>query len=120
MRYYFKINDTEFNASQLQIKSVYRNENIQTNLLGDLLIDRAGTEKLKVSVQFNLLTEDQMSALRNAYENVTCTAVFDRGNTRLQKQMRIPDFTEPSPVYPYGDKSNGIIYPSIVIDLEEI
>lgn len=120
MRYYFKINDTEFNASQLQIGSVYRNENVQTNLLGSLLIDRAGTEKLKVSVQFNLLTEEQMETLRSAYANVTCTATFDRGNTRVQKEMRIPDFTEPPPVYPYGDKSNGIIYPSIVVELEEI
>lgn len=120
MQYYFNINGTEFNASDLKITGVYRKENVQTNLAGGLLIDRIGEEKLKLSVKLNLLTQEQMLTLRAARASVTCTATFDRGDDRVEKQMHIAQFTEPSPIYFYGNKEQGFLYGSLTITMEEV
>lgn len=120
MKYYLKINNIEFVASKLEITSLYRMENIQTNIVGDLLIDRAGEEKIKLSVTLNLLTEDQMSVLRAARAAVTCTVMFDRGSKRVEKTMHISEYTEPSPIYFFGNKSEGIRYGMLTIKMEEM
>lgn len=120
MRYYVEINGTEFNASKLEVTSLYRMENIQTNLAGDLLIDRAGNEKIKLAATFNLLTVEQMSALRAARAAVTCTVKFDRGSERVEKSMHISEYTEPSPIYFFGDKEQGIRYGSLTVEMEEM
>lgn len=120
MKYYVEINGTVFNTSKLEVTSLYRMENIQTNLAGDLLIDRAGKEKTKLAVTFSLLTEDQMSVLRSARAAVTCTVRFDRGSERVEKSMHISEYTEPSPIYFYGDKTKGIRYGTLIVEMEEM
>ena len=120
MRYYVEINGMEFNTSKLEVTSLYRMENKQTNLAGDLLLDRAGNEKTKLAATFNLLTEEQMSVLRAARAAVTCTVKFDRGSERVEKSMHISEYTEPSPIYFFGDKSNGIRYGSLTVEMEEM
>lgn len=120
MKYYLSINGTEFAASVLEVKSIYRRENVQTNLAGGLLIDRIGSEKLKITTKINLITDEQMIALRTARALTSCAVSFDRGNTRVTKTMHMLDFTEPSPIYFYGNKSNGMRYGSITLEMEEM
>lgn len=120
MKYYFSVDGTEFNASEMEIKGVYRMENTQLNLSGGLLIDRIGNEKLTIGVKLNLLTTEQLSVLREARKNLSCTAVFDRGAQRLTKTMHIKEFSEPSPIYLYGSKSAGVRYGALNLELEEM
>lgn len=120
MKYYLSINGTEFNASTLEAKGVYRKENVQTNLAGGLLVDRIGSEKVELSAKLNLITDEQMAVLRAARAAVSCTVIFDRGNTRTTKTMHLLDFTEPSPIYFYGDKSKGMRYGAVTVEMEEM
>ncbi len=121
MKYYLNINGTEYpNVSELEIAGVYRMESKQTNLAGDYLIDRTGSEKVSLTAKLNLLTVEQMALLRAAREAVSCTVIFDRGDTRFEKEMHIKDFTEPSPLYFYGDKAKGIRYGSLTVEMEEM
>lgn len=120
MKYYVEINDTEFSASKLEVTSLHRMESIQNNLVGDLLIDRAGTPKIKLSVTFNLLTEAQMAVLDGARDDVTCKVRFDRGSERIKKTMHIFEYTEPSPIYFFGDKEQGIRYGTVTVQMEEM
>lgn len=120
MKYYLAIDGVEFDASQMEIMAVYRRETTQTNLNGDLLVDRVGTEKLNVTAKLNLVTIDQMKTLITAREKLKCTAVFDRGADRVTKEMHLTEFTEPSPIYHYGVMAQGITYGTLEIKLEEL
>lgn len=121
MRYYLKINDTEFpNVSALQVTTVYRQEWKQTSLAGGLLLDRMGSGKTQLNVNINMITPEQMTALNAAREALSCTVMYDEGAERQTKTMHLNSFVEPSPIYYYGDKANGIIYGSIALTLEEI
>ena len=120
MKYYLKINSSEFNVSELETTGLYRKENRQTNLVGGLLIDHAGSEKIKLRAKLNLLTAAQMAVLRAARAEVTCSVTFDRGSERLTKTMHIAEFTEPSPIYFFGDKNKGVRYGTLSIEMEEM
>ena len=120
MEYYLSINGTEFNTSELEVKGTYRKENVQTNLAGGLLVDRIGNEKVEITAKLNLITDEQMTALRAARALISCPVIFDRGNTRITKTMRVLDFAEPSPKYFYSDKSQGMRYGSMTVEMEEM
>lgn len=120
MEYYLSINGTVFNTSELEVKGTYRKENVQTNLAGGLLVDRIGSEKIEITAKFNLVTDEQMTALRAARSSISCPVTFDRGNSRTTKTMRILDFTEPSPIYFYGSKNQGMRYGSVTVEMEEM
>lgn len=121
MKYYLNINGTEYpNVSDLEITGGYRMENKQKNLAGDYLIDRTGVEKVVLTAKLNLVTNEQMTLLRAAKEAISCPVIFDRGGTRVEKEMHITDFTEPSPIYFYGDKAKGMIYGSLMVEMEEM
>ena len=120
MKYYIKIDNVEYNASVLEITTVYRNENVQTNLAGGLLIDRIGTGKVNITAQLDMLTVEKMAELRKSRYAITCKVTVDRGDYRTNYNMRILNFTEPSPIYFYGDKSQGIRYGSVTLKMEEI
>lgn len=120
MRYYLKIGETEFpNVSDIQINGKYRKENVQTALSGDLLIDRIGTEKITIKAKINMLSTAELNAIMTARDVIFCEVTFDRGAERLTKTMHILDFSEPSPIYLFGDKEKGIVYNSITITAEE-
>lgn len=120
MRYYLKIGNTVFNnVSALTVAGSYRTENVTTTITGNYIVDRIGGEKLKITATINLLTESEMDALRAAREAMFVDVTFDRGNTRTAKTMRLSDFTEPSPLYFYGDKSKGYRYGTVTITAEE-
>lgn len=121
MKYYLNVNGTEYkNVSALQIAQKYRAENVQKNLSGGYLIDRLGGEKITITAILNMLTDTEMSALRTAVAAISCPVIFDRGATRTTKTMRIVPFTEPSPIYYYGDKNKGIMYGSVKLVMEEM
>lgn len=121
MKYYLNINGSEFgNVSQLEITSTYRRENIQMNLAGDSLIDRIGEAKVKLNVKLNFLTADQMVLLRAAKIAFFVPVIFDRGTARVEKNMHILDFTEPSPIYVNGKLSDGVYYGTVKITMEEM
>lgn len=121
MKYYLKINNTEYkNVSALQIGQKYRAESVKQNLAGGYLIDRFGGEKLSITVQINMISELELMDLQEAFELISCDVEFDRGSIRETRTMRILPFTEPSPLYYYGDKNKGIVYGSIRLTMEEM
>lgn len=121
MKYYLKINGAEYkNCSSLQIAQKYRAESVKQNLSGGYLIDRMGGEKITLSAKINMLSDTELTALREAVAAISCEVIFDRGATRTTKTMRVVPFTEPSPIYYYGDKNKGIMYGSIALKMEEM
>lgn len=121
MKYYLNINGAEYsNVSSLQIAQKYRAESVKQNLSGGYLIDRLGGEKITLTASLNMLSDAELTALRAAVAAISCEVIFDRGATRTTKTMRVVPFTEPSPIYYYGDKSKGIMYGSIVLKMEEM
>lgn len=121
MKYYLNINGVEYkNVSTLQIGQKYRAESVKQNLSGGYLIDRMGGEKITLTASLNMLSDAELVALRAAAAAIACEVIFDRGGTRTTKTMRIVPFTEPSPIYYYGDKAKGIMYGSIRLTMEEM
>ena len=121
MKYYLSINGAEYsNVSTLQIAQKYRAESVKQNLSGGLLVDRMGGEKITLTASLNMLSDTELTALRAAVAAISCEVIFDRGATRTAKTMRVLPFTEPSPIYYYGDKEKGIMYGSIKLTLEEM
>ena len=121
MKYYLNVNGTEYkNVSALQIAQKYRAESIKQNLSGGYLIDRMGDEKITITATLNALTDEELTALRAAVAAISCEVIFDRGATRTTKTMRVVPFTEPSPIYYYGDIDKGIIYSAVRLTMEEM
>lgn len=121
MKYYLKIGTREFpNVSQMEITGVYRVQSTQTTLGGSYLVDRVGNEKIRLVVKINLLTVEDMNYLRLQRDSISTTVTFDRGDSRTTKTMMITELVEPSPLYLYGDKENGIRYPFVNLTFEEL
>ncbi|MBQ7792934.1 MAG: hypothetical protein IJ366_00610 [Clostridia bacterium] len=121
MKYFFKINDTEFsNCSALSVADVYRGETKKQTLSGTLLYDRIGNAKLQATAKLNMITEAEMQALRDAVSDMTATVSFYRGSVLVEKTMRIEPFTEPTPIYLGGKLDNGIIYGTLNIKAVEL
>lgn len=120
MKYYLSIDGREYgNVSSIEITAGYRTESVKYALSGDMLIDRVGSEKIKLTAKINMLTDEDMTALRRAKDKIFCNIEFDRGNSRITRSMHISDFPEPAPLYFYGDIENGFIYGSVTITAEE-
>ena len=121
MKYYLKINDTEFsNCSALEVTCESRSESVKTTLSGKYLIDRIGGTKLNVSAKVNMLSESEMSVLRSAYQNIKANVTFYYGAELVTKPMRINAFDEPSPLPYYNDRANGYVYGSVELEMEEM
>lgn len=121
MKYYLKINDTEFsNCSALEVTCESRSESVKTTLSGKYLIDRIGSTKLNVSAKVNMLSESEMSVLRSAYQNIKANVTFYYGASLVTKSMRIKPFNEPSPLPYYNDRANGYVYGSVELEMEEM
>ena len=107
MKYYLKINNTEFsNCSALEVTCESRSESVKTTLSGKYLIDRIGSTKLTVSAKVNMLSESEMSVLRSAYQNIKANVTFYYGANLIVKSMRIKAFNEPSPLPYFNDRAN--------------
>lgn len=121
MKYYLKINNTEFsNCSALEVTCESRSESVKTTMSGKYLIDRIGSTKLNVSAKVNTLSESEMSVLRSAYQSIKANVTFYYGANLIVKSMRIKPFNEPSPLPYYGDRTNGYIYGSVELEMEEM
>lgn len=121
MKYYLKINDTEFpNCSKLEVTCESRSESVKTTLSGKYLIDRIGSTKLSVKAKVNMLSESEMGVLRTAYLNIKANVTFYYGAGRVTKSMRIQAFDEPSPLPYYNDRANGYVYGSVELVMEEM
>ena len=121
MKYYLKINDTEFtNCSKLEVSCQSRSESVKTTLSGKYLIDRIGSTKLSVKAKVNMLPESEMGVLRTAYQNIKANVTFYYGAGRVTKSMRIQAFDEPSPLPYYNDRANGYVYGSVELVMEEM
>lgn len=122
MKYYLDINDMEFpNVSTLEIEEKYRNETKTYTLGGTLTVDRIGKTKISLTAKINMITPEQMKHLKEAVQLSTETVCkFYQGETLLEKRMKISDFSEPSPLYFYGDREQGMIYGYVEITAEEV
>lgn len=98
----------------------YRKESLQVNLAGGYLLDRTGTQKISLSVKLNALTPSDVGYLKCAYTNGSAVVKFYVDNTLTTKTMILRNMELPSPIYYYGDRSNGIVYPSVTLSLEEM
>lgn len=122
MHYYLKINDTVIpNVSKIDITETYRNETVTYSLGGSMTIDRIGNTRLNVVAKVNKIDQELMSVVKDAVRRATNTTVeFYQGNYLRTKKMRISPFTEPSPLYYFDDRTNGFIYGSFELEMEEV
>lgn len=121
MKYYLKINDTEFtNCSALEVTCESRSESVKTTMSGKYLIDRIGSTKLIVTAKVNMLSESEMSVLRSAYQSIKANVTFYYGANLIVKSMRLKAFNEPSPLPYFNDRANGYIYGSVELEMEEM
>lgn len=122
MKYYLKINDTVFqNVSEIEITNAYRNETISYSLGGTTTVERVGKSKLTVETKINMLSAEEMTALKNAVQLATeNTCEFYQNGVLQTKKMRVLPFTEPSPLHYFGDTANEYIYGSVEIEMEEV
>lgn len=122
MHYYLDINGTVFgNVSEFEIAEAYRNETVAYSLGGNITVERTGSAKTKLSATINMLTQEEMDALKNAVQLATATIVkYYQGNELRTKNMRIAPFVEPSPLYFFGDRTKGYRYGSVDLEMEEV
>ena len=122
MKYYLKVNDVELkNVSALEIQEAYRNETISYSLGGTTTVERVGTAKLHVNAKVNMIDSDEMKTLKNAVQLATNTVCeFYQNDKLVSKNMRVLPFTEPSPLYFFGDREQGYIYGSVELEMEEV
>lgn len=126
MIYPLRINGTWLeNVSSLEIIEFYRSESVTYTLSGSMTVDRVGKSKLKISATVSGISPETMKILRNAVRLSTETVVSTyRDGEFVQKKMRVLPFTEPEPIYFYGNPSNLLdgkyIYSSVELEMEEV
>lgn len=122
MKYYLEINGHVFpNVSVLDVLETYRNETVTKTLGGDLVVERVGNRKYTINARLNMITPAYMGYLRYAKLIATeTTCKFYQGETLKEINAVLSPFTEPSPIYYFGDREKGMIYGSVDIILEEV
>lgn len=121
MKYKVTINDKVFNnVSDQNTSSSWRSESKSKNLGGDLLYDRIGDEKTELKIKIGGLSDDDMEFMRQERSKMTTTVSYYKGNTLVTKTMHMNAFDEPAPIYLYGKKENGMIYPNITFSFSEV
>lgn len=108
------------NVSDQKISASYRSESTTKNLGGDLLIDRIGNEKTELTIKIGSSTADEMVFLRSQRNKMSTVVKYYSGNTLVTKTMLMKPFTEPAPIYHYGDRSKGMTYPSFSLSFSEV
>jgi len=90
------INDTVFDkVTELSADRELRMTDIQYNTQGDMLIDLVN-RKYKLTVLFGLLTEGEMSRLRELSQEIFVTVKFDSPEGQVTESFHISD--EPAPI----------------------
>ncbi len=128
MKYYFAIGGFAFsNVSNIKITKVYRAESTIENLSGGILKDRAGNKKTNISVTFGGLTAEEMKKLDECYDGyssllTTVSFYEDESGTNEPSKytMTLESFTKPAPIYYYGDRKKGLIYPKMTVKFTEV
>lgn len=121
MKYTVTIGGRSFdNISDQKTTPSFRSESSSQNLGGELLIDRIGDEKTELKITAGGLSESEMSFLRNERKKINTVVSYYSGNTLVTKTMRFNVFTEPAPIYFYGEKNVGMIYPNVTLSFSEV
>lgn len=121
MKYFLEIEGRSFdNVSSVIINKGYRTETKKENLGGDLLIDRVGSEKTDLQAKVNMLSDEDMKHLRSCRNKMAVAVKYYEGNTLTEKTMYLKEFKEPSPLYFYGKRENGLVYGTVTLPLTEI
>lgn len=121
MKYTVTIGDRTFeNVSDMKVSSSWRSESRSKNLGGELLYDRIGDEKAELKIVVGGLNEEEMTFLRSERANTETEVKYYRGGTLVTKTMHMNPFNEPAPIYFYGNKTKGMIYPNITLSFSEI
>ncbi len=121
MKYSVVIGNRNFEKiSDIKTTSSWRSESSSQNLGGELLIDRIGNKKTELKITAGGLSEDEMEFLRNEREKMTTTVKYYSGNTLVTKTMHLNGFTEPAPLYFFGERTKGMIYPNVTISFSEV
>lgn len=121
MKYTVIINDRIFDkVSDVKPSRKWRSESSSKNLGGELLIDRIGSEKTELKITVGGLSEDEMAFLREERGKMETKVKYYVGDTLVEKAMHFNPFTEPAPLYYYGDRKKGIIYPNVTLSFSEI
>ena len=119
-RYYLKINDTEIKTvNSFEISKSPRNKETYTNLYGDMLID-VGVVKSVISANIALCSQEIMNIINGAVAVGSCTAVYYDGADSVSKNMTISSLQAPNPFYLNGDKTQGIYYNNVSLEMEEL
>lgn len=108
------------NVSDQKTSTSYRSESTSKNLGGDLLIDRIGNEKTELTIKIGSSTTDEMDFLRSQRSKTSTVVKYYSGNTLTTKTMHMNPFTEPAPIYHYGDRSKGMTFPSFSLTFSEV
>lgn len=119
-RYYLKINDTEIKAvNSFNISKAPRNRETYTNLYGNMLID-VGAVKSNISANIALCSQAVMNVIKDVIAVGSCTAMYYDGAEIVTKSVTISSLSAPDPFYLNGDKSQGIYYNNVSLEMEEL
>lgn len=108
------------NVSKRKISSSWRSESSTKNLGGDLLIDRTGSEKTDITITIGGLAEEDVEFLRKERAKISTEVKYFMGSTLVIKNMYLKPFSEPAPIYFFGDINKGMIYPNITLTFTEV
>ena len=107
------------NVKKIEITPFYRAESTITNMAGDMLTDRTGSEKLKLAVTLALTDNSAaLAAIRKAYDDIYATFTFYRGTVLQTKTMKISAVKENTPIYLSGNRSK-VYYAGVTLTAEE-
>ncbi|MCH5205428.1 MAG: hypothetical protein J1F09_00655 [Oscillospiraceae bacterium] len=89
------IDDAEFgNVTELNVKRELRRTDIRYNTQGDMLIDLVNRKYL-LEVTFGLLSESELSTLRELSKKIFVSVTFDSPEGEITEDFHISD--EPAP-----------------------
>lgn len=108
------------NVSDQKTSSSWRSESSSKNLGGELLLDRIGDEKTELKIVAGGLKAADVAFLRNERKKMTTEVKYYSGETLVTKTMHMNPFNEPAPIYFYGDRTKGMIFPNITLSFSEV
>lgn len=118
--YYLSINSVAMSRiSEQQVYKFTRSENRQNSFAGTVCVDRSAL-KYRVISKAALMTQSEMNTLETAAAAITATVGFYDGTTLKSKTCVIKLPEKPVPIYKFQDKSKGVYYKDVRIEVEEV
>ena len=101
-----------------EVEKFTRSETRTTSFAGTDRVDRSAI-KYRVKLTIPICSESEMQALVGFASTIVQSVTFPDGALTVTKDMIIDFPHVPSAIYKFGDKTQGISYKDLVINMEE-